>query len=64
MTNMPLFLALFCLMLLAILGLDMMGAILLLSLPIGLVLNLADRKVLGRLDDMIYRLFNWGRCLL
>jgi hypothetical protein len=64
LTNMPLFLALFCLMLLAILGLDMMGAILLLSLPIGLVLNLADRKVLGRLDDMIYRLFNWGRCLL
>jgi hypothetical protein len=64
LTNMPLFLALFCLMLLAILGLDMMGAILLLSLPIGLMLNLADWKVLGRLDDMIYRLFNWGSCLL
>jgi hypothetical protein len=61
---MPLFLALFRLMLLAILGLDMMGAILLLSPPVGLMLNLTDRKVLGRLDDLVNQLFNWGRCLL
>lgn len=61
---MPLFLTLFRLMLLAILRLDMMGAILLLSPPVGLMLNLTDRKVLGRLDDLVHQLFYWGRCLL
>ena len=61
---MPLIPALFCLMLLAILGLDMMSTILLLSLPVGLMLNLPDRKILGRLHDLVHQLFNWGRRLL
>ena len=58
-------LALFRLLLVAILGLDVMGTILLLSPPIGLMLHLADREVLGRLHGMVNKLVKcWGRRLL
>ena len=61
MTNMPLFLALFRLMLQAILWLDVMGTILLLSPPISLMLNLADWEVFGRLHAMVNQLVKcWG----
>ena len=57
--------ALLGLMLVAILGLDVMGAILLLSPPIGLMLDLPDREVLGRLHGMVHQLVKcWGSRLI